>query len=219
MIILPSKKLLNRFGKLTTWQNRYNRRLKLLKFVGFPFWKPEDFAFVGPIPPEIQAMHSVGIGPHGTIAAAGVGAGGSGNTLGLTNLYAADFDAFGGSAAAGVRWLTDGDVQEQNNGSWADQNSSTEWIDSLTGESSSDYEVNVDHTTGNVFTYSSGWSDNTYIAISATRTVSLLQFGTGSKLGSGTAYVREIADTSNNVSASIYIDVEVTGGGILSILQ
>lgn len=205
---------MNRFGKLTTWQNRYNRRLKLLKFVGFKFWTPEDFAFAGPIPPEIMQM-STSAFPHGIMAAAG--SGGSGNTLGLTTLAAADVDD--PTAQAGIRFLTDGDVQEQNLGTWSDQNPSTEWIDSLSGDSSSNYEVNVDHTAGDAYAYSTGWSDNTYITISATRTVSLTQVGEGSKAGTGTAYVREIANTSNNVSASTSIDVDVFGGGIFSIFQ
>ena len=215
MIILPSR-ILNRFSKdRPSWQERYDRRLALLKFAGMSFWKPEDFALAGPIPPEVQM--AVSSFPYGTTAAAGAGGGGSSNTLGLTALAAANIDDV--AAVAGVRWLTTGNVEEQNNGTWTAQNSSTEWIDSLSGESSSDYDVNVDHTSGDVFVYSTGWSDNTYIAISETRTVSLLQAGAGSRFGSGTAYVRENASPSNSVSATIQIDVEVTGGGILSIAQ
>lgn len=206
MIWLP-KGVLNRFSKdHPSWQERYDRRLRLLKYAGFRFFTPEDWALVGPVPPEI--MRSVSAFPYGSAAASG---GGGGNTLALTTLSASDTDDV--SASAGIRFMTDGNIEEQNNGIWADQNPSTEWIDSLIGESSSDYEAKYDHVTGTAPAHTGFSGENTYTTISATLTWSLTQFLSGTKTSTGSAWVREIADTGNFASANYSIFVSVTGDG------
>ena len=118
----------------------------------------------------------------------------------LNNLAASDDDF--GSATAGVRVLTNGDVEEGAGGSWTAQNSGVEWIDDG-GATSSDYEVQLVKSSG---TTPSGPSLSTYHTISTTRQWTLTSVS-GSKSFSGTMYIREIANTSNVVSASVNINV------------
>ena len=127
MILIP-KGVLNRFSRKDrpSWQERYDRRLALLKFAGLRFFKPEDWALAGPIPPEIMQMTAVSVFPYGTAAAAGAG-GGGGDTLTLNALAAFGVDEF--IAQAGVRFKRDGYVEEGEDGIWTAQNGGTEWID------------------------------------------------------------------------------------------
>ena len=212
MILIP--RLLNRYSKdRPSWQERYDRRLALLKFAGLRFFGPEDWALAGPLPPELQ-FTSVGVFPYGTVAAA---AGGGGDTLTLNTLSANDSDDF--IAVAGIRFKRDGEVEETINGTWTAQNSGTEWIDNNASTVGDDYEAKMDHTGGDTTpTFSGGtWAENTYNTIdedspSLTATVTS---SSGTNNSTGTAYVREIANTSNLVSASYSISATQFGGGIL----
>lgn len=206
MILIPRR---NKYSKdRPSWQQKVNRRLKLLKYAGFPFFGPGDWELVGPIPPEIQKT-STGVFPYGTVSAA---AGGDQGTLGLTALNSNNSDDV--AASSGCRFLTDGDIQEIISGAWTDQNPSTEWIDAFGGgESSSDYEAKYDRTSGDAESHTGFTGENTYTTISATLTWQLTQIGTGSKSSSGTAYCREIATPANVVSASYSLFVSVSGDG------
>ena len=212
MIIVP--KLFNLYSRLDrpTWQQWNDRRLRLLRFVNNPaFWhNPADQELValagGP-------QFSVSSFPHGTIAAAGVG----GSTLALTTLNSSELEV-SGPVTAGIRFLRAGDVQEINNGTYTTQNTATEWI--LAAEETStigdDHQVKIDESLTTNLIFTTPWTENTWIAISATRTASLTSFA-GERTASGTAYVRETANTSNEVSASAFWSAEVLGGmgGIL----
>lgn len=212
MIIVP--KLFNLYSRLDrpTWQQWKDRRLRLLKFVRHPaFWGlPEDQELVrlagGPM------LTSANILLHGTT----VNTRAAGSTLALTTLNASDLDT--GLVVVGIRFLRAGDVQEQTNGSWSTQNTATEWI--LAAEETStigdDHQCKMDESLTSNIAWSSGWADNTYIAISATRTATLAS-GSGEVNANGTAYVRETANTSNEVSASFFMTAESIGGmgGIL----
>lgn len=212
-IIVP--KLFNMYARLDrpTWQQWRDRRLRLLRFVNNPaFWGlPEDQELVrlagGP-------HLSVSAFPYGNTAAAGVSSGGS--TLALTTLNASDLDT--GVVTVGIRFLRTGDVQEFTNGSWSTQNTNTEWIAAAeeTATIGDDHQCKMDESLTSNIVWSSGWGDNTYIAISATRSASLTSLG-AEKTANGTAYVRETADTSNEVSASFTLSAESIGGmgGIL----
>lgn len=206
MILIP--RLLNRYSKdRPSWQELYDMRLALLKFAGIRFWKPEDFAFAGPLPPEIQL--SVSAFPMGTAAAA-AGSGGS-DTLTLNSLAAFSTDDF--LATAGVRFQRAGYVQELEDSVWTSQNPGTEWIDNNASTVGDDYEAKLDTTTGTT-TFLGGWSENTYATINTTLT-GQKSSSSGTQSCSGTAYVREITNTSNLVSASFSLQATVFGGGIL----
>ena len=213
VIIIP--KWLNLYAKKAcpTWQEWYKRRLRLLLFAGPRFVNQlEDQALLaGVYGPNI--MRSVSAFPYGTAAAAGVG----GSTLALTTLLSSQLEA-SGPVSAGIRFLRGGDVQELTNNDptvWTTQNTATEWI--LAAEETStigdDHHAKLDENLGTQIIFSTGWSENTYAIIDQTLTATLVQIGTGEKSANGTAYVREIANTSNEVSASVSLSAEVLGGG------
>lgn len=207
MILIP--RLLNRYSKdRPSWQERYERRLALLKFAGMSFWKPEDFALVGPLPPELQ-FTSVGVFPYGTVAAVD---GGSSYTLTLNTLSASDSDTV--AATAGIRFQRNSDVEEGSAGIWTPQNSGTEWIDDPSTTVGDDYEAKHDHTSGTSPTYTGGtWADNVWNQIDEQLQAQLTRFVVGTSQSVGTAYVREIAVPANQVSASCTITATVISDG------
>lgn len=199
MILIPK---FNIYSKYSRWQDRTFRRLRLLKFVGPRFWMPEDFALA-------NVHMSVSAFPYGTMKPAG---GGGVGTLALTTLSAVSIGSF---PLATITWWRDGDVYEQG----VAQSPSTQYTDNTDTDIGDYIEVKMDQTSGSgTASFSNPWSENSYIAISATRVCSLGS-SLGTKTALGTAYVREIANTSNNVSATFSLWAEKTGGGILGILQ
>ena len=135
MILIP--RLLNKFSKdRPSWQERYDRRLALLKFAGMGFWLPEDFALAGPMPPEVMA--SVSAFPYGSAAVAGAG----GDVLTLNAISHSHTDSF--LASASLSFQRDGEVLE----GLTAQNPGTEWIDNNAATVGDDYECKADHTSG-----------------------------------------------------------------------
>lgn len=200
----------NIYSTFSRFQDKIHRRLRLLKFVGPQMWGHDDFALVGaygPVPANV--MMSVSTFPQGTVSAADGGAGG---TLTLNTLSASDFDV--SVAQAGVRFLRNGDVQELSNGAWASQNPTVEWIDinddATIGD---DYQARLTKVSGFNLVFSSGWSNNTFLAISTTRSATLTS-ASGERTNTSTATVRETANTSNSVSATAFISAEALGGGV-----
>lgn len=127
-----------------------------------------------------------------------------GDNLALTALNSTTSYVSGPSVYAGIRILTSGEVHEYLSGAWTAQNAGTEWIDSFSATSASDYETKHDHLFGTTPTYSL-WAENTYYACTATRQAYF--FGTTSVTSTGQTYVREIADTANVVVATTTIAI------------
>lgn len=198
MILIPK---FNVYSKLSHWQDKTYRRLRLLKFVGPKMWVPEDFALAG-----AYGYQSVSAFPHGTTAASGAYDVG---TLALTALVALAIDDV--YAHSRIWWERGGNVSENGQ----DQNPLTEWTDSAEVDVGDYCEVRMDTTTGTMDTWSAGWGENTWITMSAGgggRNAGMEQTGSGDSSCSGTAYVREIANQSNSVSASFNITASVFGG-------
>lgn len=141
---------------------------------------------------------------------------GAGGTLALTNLN--DSDVSSSLAFATVAFKRDGNVAEGG----VNQNPSTEWIDTVSATVGDDYECKVDQTSGFTFNYTGGqvWADNVYDTLDEQLSVSISHSGpaNGIRSGTGTATVREIADTLNNVSAQVNLSAEYTGGGGIVII-
>ena len=197
MILVPK---LNIFSKKTKRQDKDYRRLKLLGFVGMPFWDRDDFALAGYY--DDNVMRAVSSMPYGVTRPAG------GDTLTLNALASNDFDATAPySSQVGVRFLRDGHVQELSAaGSWVNQNAGVEWIDNNASDIGDDYECQLD--TGTNTGSLTGPTINSYHTISTTRQWTYTRTSVGSLTISTTGRVREIADTGNNVSASVIMFVE-----------
>jgi len=125
-------------------------------------------------------------------------------TLTLNSLVAIsidfDFPFFTNSA---VRVTTAGQVWERKNGNWVLQNSGVEWIDDA-GATASDYEAKVVKTSGNMTADLTGWTAlDTYHDIDTTLGVDIENNGIGDYNWNGTLTIREKANTSNFVSASV----------------
>ncbi len=131
-------------------------------------------------------------------------------TLALNALASSDFDLTSPySSTAGVRVLTTGAVQEIIVDTWTSQNAGVEWINGFFGSDvASNYEVQLagSFTTGSGTI--SGPTLSSYHTISTTRQWTLTRTLVGIATWEGTMTIREIADTSNNVSASVFLNVE-----------
>ena len=139
--------------------------------------------------------------PHGVVPAAAA----AGGTLTLNSLSSSRTLFGPGSITSGVRVLTNEDVEEITfNGLWLSQNPGVEWIDDLGGASASDYEVQLTGTQSGVGTFS-GPALSQFHAISTTRQWTLTRSTQGSATFSGTMTIREIANTSNSVSAVVLL--------------
>lgn len=199
MILIPK---FNIYSKLSHWQDKTFRRLRLLKFVGPRMWMPEDFAMAG-----AYGYKSVSAYPYGTHTAASASY--DVGTLTLNALSAFDLDDV--SSQATIYWTRDGEVWEN----LTPQNPTVEWTDETAADVGDYCEVRMDTTTGTTDQWSSGWGENAWITMSATsRWARNSITGSGNSTSSGTAYVRELADTGNSVSASFSISANVFGGGI-----
>ncbi len=140
----------------------------------------------------------------------------SGDTLTLNTLSSVESDDF--IAVAGIRFKRDGYVQEIISGAYTNQNAGTEWIDNNASTIGDDYEAKMDHTGGGTTpTFSGGtWAENTWNTIDETSPAltATVSSSSGTKTSTGTAYVREIADTGNQVTASYTLQATQFGGGI-----
>lgn len=137
--------------------------------------------------------------PHGVVLVAAS----SGDTLALTALSSTGVNV-GNPAESGVRTLSTGNVEELNFGSsWLSQNPGTEWIDGFTSSAAGDYEVQLSTGTilggGNIV----GPARGQFWGCGSTRQWTLVTTSQGTVTYSGTMTVREIANTSNSVSASV----------------
>ena len=110
-----------------------------------------------------------------------------------------------------MRVHTNEDVQELVNGaSWVSQNSGTEWIDDAGGQPEL-YEVQMD--TGTIFgnVSFSGPTRNQYHTISLIRQWTITATAGNSGTFASTLRIREIADTANNVSATVFLSADASG--------
>lgn len=129
------------------------------------------------------------------------------DTLTLNSLASSDFDFSSPySSTAGVRVLTSGAVQEIIADAWTSQNPGVEWIDGFIYSAASDYEVQLTKSSGT--DPSSGPALTSFHTISTTRQWTWTRTTVGSTSFVGTMTIREIADTSNSVSASVVISIE-----------
>lgn len=132
-----------------------------------------------------------------------VAAAGGGDTLALTALNGYASWISGPSVTCGIRILTTGNVEETlGDANWTAQNSSSEWIDSFSATTASDYETKYDHIFGTTPSFLS-WTENVYSSVTGTRTAYFT--GTATVSSTGQTYVREIADTANVVNATTTI--------------
>lgn len=131
-------------------------------------------------------------------------------TLTLNTLSSVNTDDVG-TVEAGIRFMQDGEVQEMTSsfGTYTAQNPGTEWTDA-TGTPGDLAEAKLDTTTGTNPTYTGGWSENTYDTIDNTLTAENSRSTVGITNSQGTAYVREIANTGNLVTASFQIRAQRT---------
>lgn len=131
-------------------------------------------------------------------------------TLTLNALSSFDSDSFSPySSTAGVRVLTTGAVQEIVADVWTSQNPGVEWIDDFVGgDSASNYEVQLVQSTSSGSATFSGPALSIFHTISTTRQWTWSKTTLGSFTWSGTMTLREIADTSNSVSASVIVSIE-----------
>lgn len=141
--------------------------------------------------------------PHGVVPAAGSSA-----TLTLNSLSSSRSIFGSGTVTVGVRVLTNGQVQEINfSGSWVAQNPGVEWIDDG-GATSSSYEVQLTGTLTGGGTLS-GPALSSFHTINATRQWTVSRDVQGSSTFSGNMTIREIANTSNSVSAVVIMSAVV----------
>lgn len=133
----------------------------------------------------------------------------AGATLTLNALSSSDFDFSSPyNSQAGVRANVNGDIQELNTvGSWVSQNSGVEWIDDG-GATASDYEVRLSVTSSSGTATFSGPALGSFHTLSTTRQYTWTKTVVGSFQWNGTMTIREIADTSNSVSATVSISIE-----------
>lgn len=223
MIIIPSKRLLNRFSKKgrPIWQERYDRRERLLMFAGPLFWSWNDLNIIGPVPPEViddwrkdplfaPIAKAVSSFPYGSAAAAGAAGGAD---VALSSITVSNIGST--SQQAGFQYQTDGDLAVTNSvGSYIAR--TNEWLAS--GDKGagvgSDYEAYADETTSVAGIHTGGWTDSTtYYTISTTLQLQAVAPIAGSSQSSaGNTSVREIANTSNVATVSFSLYAERTGG-------
>ena len=129
-----------------------------------------------------------------------------GATLTLNSLASSDIDIFAPfSSSVGIKVKTDGDVQEKNaSGAYVSQNPGVEWTDDG-GATASQYEAQLTKISGftpdgpALASYHTISSDLTWDKTSTVEEI--ISF-------SGTLSIREIADTGNEVSASVLLAIE-----------
>jgi hypothetical protein len=108
-------------------------------------------------------------------------------------------------ARAAVKVDTDGYMYRLVSRSFSQVSGTQYWIDNKSA-TKSDYECKMTGTGNTPSDY--GLSLNTWYTLSSDRTWGLIRTSAGSEQFNGTLYIREIADTSNQVTCSISLDVE-----------
>jgi hypothetical protein len=108
-------------------------------------------------------------------------------------------------ARAAVKVDYDGYMYRLVSGSFSQVSGSQYWIDDKAADPS-DYECKMEGTGNTPNDY--GLSLSTWYTISTDRTWGLIRTAAGSEAFTGTLYIREIADTGNQVTCSITIEVE-----------
>jgi hypothetical protein len=109
------------------------------------------------------------------------------------------------SALAGVKVDTDGYMYRIVSNAWSQVSGTDYWINDKAA-TKSNYECKLTGTGSTPNHY--GLSLNTWYTLSSDRSWGLHQTTVGVKTFDGTLYIREIADTSNQVTCSISLDVE-----------
>jgi hypothetical protein len=108
-------------------------------------------------------------------------------------------------ARAAVKVDTDGYMYRLVSGSFSQVSGSDYWINDKAA-TKSNYECKMTGTGTTPNDY--GLSLNTWYTLSSDRTWGLIRTSSGSESFSGTLYIREIADTGNQVTCSITLEVE-----------
>lgn len=111
-------------------------------------------------------------------------------------------------ARAAVKVDTDGYMYRLVGGSFSQVSGSQYWINDKTA-TMSNYECKMEGTGSTPNDY--GLNLSTWYTLSSDRTWGLIRTVAGQESFSGTLYIREIADTSNQVTCSISLDVECGG--------
>jgi hypothetical protein len=109
------------------------------------------------------------------------------------------------NALAGVKVDTDGYMYRIVSSAWSQVSGADYWINDKAA-TKSNYECKMTGTGSTPNYYGLGL--NTWYTLSSDRSWGLNQTSAGLKTFSGTLYIREIADTSNQVTCSISIQVE-----------
>lgn len=131
----------------------------------------------------------------------------AGDTLALpTSIASSGFDLSSPyDARAAVKVDTDGYMYRLVSGSFSQVSGAQYWIDNKSA-TKSDYECKMEGTGTTPNDY--GLNLSTWYTLSSDRTWGLIRTTSGQEQFNGTLYIREIADTSNQVTCSITIDVE-----------
>lgn len=131
----------------------------------------------------------------------------TGDTLALpTSISSSGFDLSSPyDARAAVKVDTDGYMYRLVSGSFSQVSGAQYWIDNKSA-TKSDYECKMEGTGTTPNDY--GLNLSTWYTLSSDRTWGLIRTTSGQEQFNGTLYIREIADTGNQVTCSISIDVE-----------
>jgi hypothetical protein len=123
-----------------------------------------------------------------------------------TSISSSGFDASSPyNARAAVKVDTDGYMYRLVSNSFSQVSGSQYWISDKTA-TMSNYECKMEGTGDTPNDY--GLNLSTWYTLSADRTWGLIRTVAGSEQFNGTLYIREIADTGNQVTCSISLDVE-----------
>lgn len=124
------------------------------------------------------------------------------DTLTITSLSSSRFST--GTATAGCRTLNNGNYERISGTNWV-LNGTDEWIDAFNASAAADYEcfLSLSGNTGDV----SGPALSTWHGMGVTRQWTISS-SSGVRSVSGTMTIREIANTSNSVSASVSLSAE-----------
>lgn len=141
--------------------------------------------------------------PYGAVAAA---AAPTGDTLALTNITSYDGE-LSGTATTGLRVRNNGNVERVVSGVLTAQNPTTEWIDNKSANMSL-YECRLTKTSGTDPQTNPGL--NTWLNCGTNRVWYLSRSTTpGITQFIGTLEIREVANTSNIVSATVTLTSEI----------
>ena len=133
---------------------------------------------------------------------------GGGDTLALpTSIGSTGFDPSSPfDARAGVKVDTDGYMYRLiNNGTWSQVSGSQYWIDNKSA-TMSDYECKMEGTGSTPNLY--GLSLSTWYTLSIDRAWGIQRTIAGTSSFAGTLYIREIADTGNQVTCTISLTAD-----------